>query len=184
MAAEGEEGVVTGLQRRHPQLFPPHRGRAGPLLVDDVGHDWAPPLGERGVEECQGLIAWAEAAGLGNPILEARHVERVAVDGEEVARPFPPERVGVAECSAQERDVALQRVDGRRRRPARPYVVDQAVDGDDVAGHQRQPCQDSPLARPAERHRLSAELGRDGSEQADVQDTRLVPGSSLPPHCP
>ena len=135
VTAEGEEGVEARLQRLQAQLVPAHRGRPGPLLVDDVGEGRTVPLGQPGLDVGRSAVLGSSSqrgAGLGDAVLEAGGVEDVAVDGQHVARPLPAQQLGVAERPAQQRDVALQRVHGRRRRFAGPHVVDQPVDGDDL----------------------------------------------------
>ena len=152
VTAEGEEGVEAGLQRLQAQLVPAHRGRPGPLLVDDVGEGRTVPLGQTGLDVRQGAVGVGaeRGAGLGDAVLEAGGVEDAAVDGQHVAGPLPAQQLRVAERPAQQRDVALQRVHGRGRRFAGPHVVDQAVDGDDLSADERQAGEHGPLAGTAE----------------------------------
>ena len=171
VAAEGEEGVEARLQGFQAQLVPAHRGRPGPLLVDDVGERRTVPLGQTrlDVEERRARVVVQRGAGLGDAVLEAGGVDDVAVDGQHVPRSLPAQQLGVAERPAEQRDVALQRVHGRRRRFARPDVVDQPVDGHDLSADERQPGEHGPLPGTAEGRRLAVPLGRDRSEQPDVE---------------
>ena len=96
MATEGEQGVEAGLQGLQPQLVPADGGRAGPLLVGDVGEHRAVPLGQPGLEVGQrGVgIAGQRGAGLGDAVLEAGGVEPLAVDGEHVAGALASQQLG------------------------------------------------------------------------------------------
>ena len=89
VAAEREQGVEPGLERLQAQLVPPHRRRARPVLVGDVGEHRTAPLGEPGLEVGEGgaRVAGQIAAGGGDAVLEAGGVEQPAIDGEEVAGP-------------------------------------------------------------------------------------------------
>ena len=110
------------------------------------------PLGEPGLEvgEGAGGIAGEGGAGLGDLVLEAVHVEQAARRGQHVAGPLPPQQAGVAEGAAQQGHVALEGVDGRRRRSSSPHVVDESVDGDDLPGDERQARQHGALAGTAQ----------------------------------
>ena len=90
------------------------------------------PLGESGLDVGEGRtrIVGQFAAGRADAVLEPRRVEQSAIDGEQVPRPLATQQLRVAECPAQQRHVALQRVHCRRRWIARPDIVDQPVDGD------------------------------------------------------
>ncbi len=169
MPAHRQQRVEAGLQRRQAQFLPAHGGRARPLLVGNVSHDRPAPFGEGRVERGQGLVGGAERASRGHAVLEPRGVEHVARHGQDITGAFAAQGLGVTERPSQQGDVALQRVDGGRRRIAGPDVVDESVDGDDVAEDQRQAGEHGPLSWPSERDRVAVALGRDRPQQPDVQ---------------
>ena len=177
VAAEREQRVEAGLQRLQPQLVPADGRRSGPLLVGHVGEHGTVPLRQARLEVDQRSlrIGGQRGAGGGDAVLEAGGVEPVPLDGQDVPRSLASQQQRITEGPAQQGDVALQRVDGGRRRIAGPDVVDQPIDGDDLSAHQGEPGQHGPLAGPAEGQWLAVALGGDGAEQADVERRRALP---------
>ena len=175
VAAEGEQGVEAGLQRLQAQLVPAHGGRAAPSprrrrrRARDRATRRARPRGGRAPRPGRRPARRGPSATRSSKRAAS---SELAIDGEHVAGSLAAQQLRVAERPAQQRDVALQRVDGRRRRVARPDVVDEPVDGDDLAGDERQAGEHGPLAWTAERHRLAVALGRDRPEQPDVERRR------------
>ena len=182
VAAEREQRVEAGLQRLQPQLVPADGRRSGPLLVGHVGEHGTVPLRQARLEVDQRSlrIGGQRGTGGGDAVLEAGGVEPVPLDGQDVPRALASQQQRITEGPAQQGDVALQRVDGGRRRIAGPDVVDQPIDGDDLSAHQGEPGQHGPLAGPAEGQWLAVALGGDGAEQADVERRRAL-SRSLPP---
>jgi hypothetical protein len=99
----------------------------------------------------------------------------------EVAGTLATQQRGVAEGAAQQRDVALQGVDGRRRRVTAPDVFDQSVDGDDLAGHERQAGEHRSLPRAPERDRFATPFRPDRAEQMYVETPETRGLSTLRP---
>jgi hypothetical protein len=152
VAPEGEQGVEAALERGDAQLAPRDRRRAGPLLVGDVGEGRPAPLVDGRVELGEGDVGGVGHGlePLRDEVLEPGDVELVTADGQDVAGPLPTEEARIAQPSAEQRDVALERVDRRRRRVAGPDVLDEAVDGDHLPAADRQTGKHGALTRPAE----------------------------------
>ena len=71
---------------------------------------------------------------------------------EDVATGPRVEALAGAERLAQSRDVSLERLTCRGRWPGAVEIVDQAVDGDDVAAVEKEDCEQRALTRAAEIH--------------------------------
>jgi hypothetical protein len=169
--AQLEFRVHQGLDRRHPQLLEPLRGREGERLVRDVGERRAAPEPERLPEQpCRPPRLGRRR--LRGQSLEAGEVEPVGRERQHVAGRPRLDRRRRAERPPQLRHLPLHLRHRCHRRPSRVELVGEPLDRHDAIGVQQQDRERRPLPRPAERHLPAVGGHLERTEDAELQHAR------------
>jgi hypothetical protein len=174
-SAEREIGVDPVLERDQPPLLQPLGLALRKRLVEDVCQRGATPKRERGAQRLgrfAGLALRKLCTSFHEEPFESVEVELVGLDVQHIAGGAPRE-APVSEGLAQTRDVVVEGVRGRRRRPLAPQAVDQAVAGDDLVRVQQQDGEERTLLRTAEREITTVALHGDGAENRKHHDNLL-----------
>ena len=128
------------------------------VLVREVGERVAAPERKRGLERRERLgrlaVGVRPPALLEQP-LEADDVDLLRLDLEDVAAGPCQQRLVRLERLAQPRDLDVEAVVGRPRRPVRPKRVDQPVARDDLVRVKQEERQQRARLRAAERDRAA-----------------------------
>jgi hypothetical protein len=147
VTARLQVGVHTVLERGEPQALESGDLRSREVLVREVCERRPTPHRERLAKPSRRALR-GRFARLGNDLLEARAVELVRLDAQQVAR-LARDESPLAELLAQARDVDLDALGRRARRPLRPQVIDQPRSRDDLVRMQQQDReQRALLSRP------------------------------------
>ena len=133
-------GVDAVLECREPGLLQPAGLVARERLEGEIVQRGAAPQGQCRAELLPALARF-RATCLGRQPLEAREVEALGIDPQDVAGRLGHDRLR-ADRLPQPRDVVLQRRSGRLRRLRSPHLVDQPVGGDELVGVQQQERQE------------------------------------------
>ena len=150
---ESEVGFDPPFQRHEPQLLEPPDLALRERLVREVVERRAPPQPERLIEQSPGFVSVAAPEGgaaLAGQPLEAAGVHLLGPDVEEITA-AAREHDAVAERLSQAGHVHLHRLRGRVGRPLAPDLVDQAVDGYDLAAVEQEDGEDRTLAGASQR---------------------------------
>ena len=119
---------------------------------------WLPPPG---IAACERFSSVPEEA------LEAVQIELVALDVEYVAG-WASRQSCVSERFPEPRDVVVEGMARRRRRPLSPEAIDEAVAGDDLVGVQEEDREQRTLLRAPERKLTAVVPCRDGTENREL----------------
>jgi len=188
VAAEPELRIDQLLERGEAKLFETGDLALGEALVRGVGERRAAPERQRTFERGGGAVRVAGgeliAAG-GHEVLESVGVEVLALDRQLVAALARHDRAraGVVvtpsrrERLSQSRDLDVQELGGRGRRPLAPQLVDQPVRGERLVGVQQQQGEQRSLPAPAERNRPALVEDLERTEDVEVHEG-WVPGGA------
>jgi hypothetical protein len=143
MTARLQVGVHAVLERGEPQALEAGDLRSREVLVREVCERRPAPHRERLAQPSRRALR-GRFARLGNDPLEARPVELVRLDAQQVAG-LARDESPLAELFAQARDVDLNAFRRRARRLFRPKLVDQPRHRDDLVRVQEEDRQQRPL---------------------------------------
>ena len=166
--AELDLRVEAHLHGDEAQLVEVHGRRPAPLGVGHVGVGRTAPEGERplGGVPGEGRVGGQRVAGPAGEQLERGGVHRAGGHVEHVAGAVPPEQIGVAECSAQQGEVAVEGADRGAGGVVAPDVLDEPFGGDELAVGVHEPGQHGPLARAPDRRDVAVTLHPRRTEHA------------------
>jgi hypothetical protein len=134
--AEREIALDPLLQRLQPKPVEPLDLGLRPALVGELGQRRPSPERE-GLPEQHVRLRGRGGPGLSHELLEAVQVQRGAI-GTKLVRGGDRPDDAVAQLAAEPRDVRLEHLRGRGRRPAGPELLDQDVARDRLVGPEEQ----------------------------------------------
>ena len=175
LAAEREVGLQPQLERGQAQPFQPAVSLRANASTSRSASGWAPPEPERLAEHARGLLAGAlveQPPPPSNRTLESLQVERVRVEPQPVTRRPRLDHI-LAEQLPQPRDVHLGGVDGGRRRPLVPELVDDPARRHDLVAAYEQDGQQRPLSA-TERELMAIPPDGKRTENAEFQASNLT----------
>jgi hypothetical protein len=170
--AQLEVGVHPLLERRESRLLQAADLVAGERLEGEVLERRPPPERQRGAE-LLGALTRLGPACLGREPLEARQVELLRIDAQQISGGLGDDQLRTDRLS-QPRDVVLQRGAGglRWRRP--PDLVDQPVGRDDLVRVQQQVCEQGAQPLPVQRDSAAVLDDRQWAENAEFDGNVAV----------
>ena len=151
VATERRVGADAVLERAHALLLEPRAGGLRERLVGEIGERRTAPHPERVAELLRGHRGW-HRIGLRHEPLEARHVELVALDAQQVAGRLGDEPA-VPEHAADPGHGHLEALGQRRGRLVPPELVGEPIGGHHTVGVQQEDREQRALPGSAERER-------------------------------
>jgi hypothetical protein len=181
VAAQGEVGLDSLLERAEAELLQPRCLGLSERLIGELVQRWAAPENQGVAQDPCSVLGPADGERLlavRDQRFEAARVDRVRLDAEQVAGRAGDDQA-VAERAAELRDGVLEHLRRGRRRPLAPEPVDQPIARHDLVGVQQEQREQRPLPSTRELD-LSAFL----DELQGPQDPELHLASSRPGDCP
>ena len=177
MAAERQVGLQPRLDRGQAQFLEPRDLARGERLEFEPRKRRSSPQAERRTQYLTRLTRFSPRKKLAAPLeqgFELIQVERAWLQAQPIPRRLRLHHA-LAEHLPQLRDVHLHRLDGCRRRPLVPQLVDQPCRRHDLVRPQEQDRKQRPLFRRAEGKLATVVPGGERAENAELHAANVPP---------